>query len=120
MSASKASARPAWPPAAPARPRFDAGELPDFRPRPRPIRDGDWRVGPDPGRAAGPSRRDHRPGRPQDDHQRAELRRQGVHGRLRGRNAPTWANQMLAARANLRDAIAGTIEFTADKGKPTR
>ena len=32
-----------------------------------------------------PSRRDHRPGRPQDDDQRAQLGRQGLHGRLRGR-----------------------------------
>ena len=39
----------------------------------------------DPGRPARPPGRDHRPGRPQDDHQRAELGRQGVHGRLRGR-----------------------------------
>ena len=33
----------------------------------------------------GPPRRDHRPGRSQDDHQRAQFRRQRVHGRLRGR-----------------------------------
>ncbi len=39
--------------------------------------------GADPGRSAGPPRGDHRPGRAQDDHQRAELRREGVHGRLR-------------------------------------
>ena len=32
-----------------------------------------------------PPRRDHRPGRPQDGHQRAQLRRERVHGRLRGR-----------------------------------
>ncbi|KAG1599702.1 hypothetical protein G6F46_014074 [Rhizopus delemar] len=36
------------------------------------------------GRIAGPPRRDHRPDRSEDGHQRAELRRQGVHGRLRG------------------------------------
>ena len=35
--------------------------------------------------ARGPPRRDHRPGRAQDDDQRAQLRRARVHGRLRGR-----------------------------------
>ena len=35
-------------------------------------------------RHPGPPRRDHRPRRPQDDHQRAQLRREGLHGRLRG------------------------------------
>ena len=32
-----------------------------------------------------PPRRNHRPRRPQDDRQRAQFRRQGVHGRFRGR-----------------------------------
>ena len=36
----------------------------------------------------GPPRRDHRPDRPQDDDQRAELRREGLAGRLRGRDVP--------------------------------
>ena len=34
----------------------------------------------------GPARGDHRPADPQDEHQRAELRREGVDGRLRGRH----------------------------------
>ena len=38
-----------------------------------------------PGRDRRPARRDHRPGRPQDGHQRPQLRREGLHGRLRGR-----------------------------------
>ncbi len=63
--------------------RLDAGELPDFLPETK----NDPRVGldrrPDPEGPAGPPRRDHRPHRSQDDHQRAELRREGVHGRLR-------------------------------------
>ena len=55
-----------------------------------PSRDGphprgqDLAGGPGSGRPAGPPRGDHRPGRPQDDHQRAQLRREGVHVRLRG------------------------------------
>ena len=35
-----------------------------------------------------PPRRDHRPGRPQARHQRAQLGRQGLHGRLRGLDRP--------------------------------
>ena len=42
--------------------------------------------------AGGPARGDHRADRPQDDHQRAQLRRQGVAGRLRGRQHPAWEN----------------------------
>ena len=38
----------------------------------------------DPGRFARPPRRDHRTGRSQDDHQRAQFRRQRLHGGLRG------------------------------------
>ena len=60
------------------------GVLPDFLPEtarhPRRRLDGS----PHPGGPAGPADRDHRPGRPQDDHQRAQLGRQGLHGRLRG------------------------------------
>ena len=55
----------------------------------RTIREGDSGRSPPP--APGPGRppgRDHRPDRPQDDHQRAQLRRQGVAGRLRGRQHP--------------------------------
>ncbi len=36
------------------------------------------------GSAAGPPGRDHRPGRPEDGDQRAQLGREDVHGRLRG------------------------------------
>ena len=53
-------------------------------PRPRQIRDRSWTVAPIP-----PDLQDRRveitgPRRPQDGHQRAQLRREGVHGRLRG------------------------------------
>ena len=40
-----------------------------------------------------PPGRDHRPRRPQDGHQRAQLRRQGVHGRLRGREHAALGQQ---------------------------
>ena len=55
-------------------------------PRTQAIRDDpDWRVARARARAGGPAGGDHRPDRPEDDHQRAELRRQGLAGRLRGR-----------------------------------
>ena len=62
------------------------GRPPGFsrRHRRRPSRRLEGRL--DSSRPAGPARRDHRPGRSQDDHQRAELGRIGVHGRLRGRH----------------------------------
>ena len=84
--------------------RFDAGERPDFlagdgaRPR------GDWRVAPLPDRPARPPRGDHRPGRPQDDHQRAQLGRERLHGRLRGLEL-AHLGQLIAGQLNLRDAV---------------
>ena len=54
-------------------------------PRPMSIREDDWQVAPAPADLRRPPRRDHRPGRPQDDDQRAQLGRPGLHGRLRGR-----------------------------------
>ena len=70
--------------AVPRSAQLDQGWLPDFLPetrmsakatgRSRPCR-------PNPR----PPRRDHRAGRPQDGHQRAQLRGEGVHGGLRGR-----------------------------------
>ena len=67
---------------------FDAGRLPDFLARD----EVDPRVEvADRGPAAGPPRpprRDHRPDRPQDGDQRAQLRRVDLHGGLRGRELP--------------------------------
>ena len=65
--------------------RFDAGELPDFPPETRHIRDNDsWRVAPIPADLTD-RRGNHRPGRPQDDRQCAQFRRHPLHGRFRGR-----------------------------------
>ena len=67
------------------RERLDAGELPDFLPETREVRESDWPIAPVPS-----GLRDRRveitgPDRPEDDDQRAQLRRAHVHGRLRGR-----------------------------------
>ena len=64
--------------------RWTPATLPDFLPETRAIRESDWRVADLPAGSARPARRDHRAHRPQDDHQRAQFGREGVHGRLRG------------------------------------
>ena len=83
---------------------FDAGELPDFLPETKhdPRRRLEGRA--DPGRPARPPRRDHRPGRPQDDRQRAEFRRQGLHGRFRGRHLADLGEPSSRARSTSRTA----------------
>ena len=63
---------------------LDAGKLPDFLPETRAVREADWTCAPVRRGYPRSPRRDHRSGRSQDDHQRAQFRRQRVHGRLRG------------------------------------
>ena len=63
--------------------RLDDGALPDFLPETADVRKAQWRVTPHSRRPAGSARRDHRPDRSQDGHQRAELGRESVHGGLR-------------------------------------
>ena len=67
------------------RARLAEGEMLDFLPDTREIREGDWTVAPVPADLAAALGRDHRADRSQDDDQRAELGRRRVHGRLRGR-----------------------------------
>ena len=64
--------------------QIDAGQLPDFLPETaaHPPRRMDGCA--DSARPARPPRGDHRARGPQDDHQRAELRRQRLHGGFRG------------------------------------
>ena len=68
-------------------------------PRPRQSAAGDWRVAPPAPGLVGPPGGDHRPDRPQDDDQRAELRRQGLARRLRGRQHPAPGTTSSAARS---------------------
>ncbi len=63
--------------------RLDDGALPDFLAETAEVRKAQWRVTRIPGRPAGSARRDHRPDRSQDGHQRAELGRESLHGGLR-------------------------------------
>ena len=48
--------------------------------------------GADSGRSHRPARGNHRPGRPQDDHQCAQFRRQRYMADFEDANSPTWAN----------------------------
>ena len=100
--------------------KLDAGWLPDFLPETAddPRRRLDRRA--DPARPARPPRRDHRPRRPQDGHQRAELRRERLHGGLRGLRSPTWEN-LVEGQLNLLDAIARHDRATSpESGKVYR
>ncbi len=62
-----------------------AGELLDFLPETREVREGDWASRARPRRPEAALGRDHRADRPEDGDQRAQLGRRRVHGRLRGR-----------------------------------
>ena len=97
-AAARAAAR------APGPPRRRASG-PTSSPRPRRCARADWTVAPLPGRPARPPRRDHRPGRPQDDHQRAQLGRERLHGRLRGLALARPGRNLVDGQLNLRDAV---------------
>ena len=64
--------------------RLHAGELPDFLPETADVQGGRLARRPHARRDRRPARRDHGARRPQDGDQRAQLGREGVHGRLRG------------------------------------
>ena len=102
-----------------ARREFDAGKLPDFlrRDARRPRRRLDVRAVP--ADIAGPPRRDHRPGRPQDDHQRAQLGRQRVHGRLRGRQHADAGTTTSRASSTCATRSAGGSTSRRPKARPT-
>ena len=96
--------------------RFDAGELPDFLPETRALRDGDWRVAPVP-----PALLDRRV------EITGPVERKMIINALNSgakvfmadfeeSSSPTWYN-VVCGQVNLRDAVGGTIEFTSPEGK---
>jgi malate synthase len=96
--------------------RFDAGELPDFRPETQAIRDGDWTVAPVP--APLQDRRVEITG-PVDRKMIINALNSGAKvfmADFEDSTSPTWTNQ-LDGQVNLRDAVAGSIEFTSPEGK---
>ena len=96
---------------------FDAGALPDFRADTAAIRAGDWRVAPAP--AALQDRRVEITG-PTDPKMVINALNSGAQvymADFEDSTAPTWAN-LLGGQQALRDAVAGTLAWTApDTGK---
>jgi malate synthase len=99
--------------------RYDAGELPDFRADTAAIRAADWRVAPIP--AALQDRRVEITG-PVERKMIINALNSGARvfmADFEDSSAPTLANQ-LDGQVNLRDAVNGTIEFSAPEGKRYR
>jgi malate synthase len=95
---------------------FDAGALPDFRTDTAAIRAADWRVAPLP--AALQDRRVEITG-PVDPKMVINALNSGAKvymADFEDSTSPTWANLVTGQQA-LRDAVAGTLEFTAPNGK---
>ncbi len=96
--------------------RLDAGELPDFLPETAEIRAADWRIAPVP--ADLQDRRVEITG-PVDRKMVINALNSGARmymADFEDSHAPTWQGT-LEGQINLRDAIAGTIEFVSPEGK---
>lgn len=99
--------------------RIDAGELPDFLPETRAVREGDWCVAPIPGdlldrrvEITGPTERKMIINALNSG---AKMFMADCEDSL----SPGWDN-VIGGQANLRDAVRRTIEFTSPEGKPYR
>jgi malate synthase len=101
------------------RARIGAGEMLDFLPETRSVREGDWQVAPAP--ADYQDRRVEITG-PVDRKMIINALNSGARGfmaDLEDSLSPTWAN-VVQGQLNLTDAIAGTIEFTGPDGRDYR
>jgi malate synthase len=100
--------------------RFEIGNGhdPQFRSDTAHIReDAEWRS---PARSGSRTAASRSPAhRPEDDDQRAELRREGVAGRPGGRHEPHLA-QRHRGQLSLFDAIRGQLSYTSPEGKEYR
>jgi malate synthase len=100
--------------------RFDAGERPDFLPETRAVRESDWTVAPLPQDLL--DRRVEITG-PVDRKMIINALNSGARvfmADFEDSNAPTWDNVVLGQQ-HLKDAVAGTIEYTApETGKQYR
>ena len=91
--------------------RYDAGELPDFLPETKAIREGDWKVAPIPKDLW--DRRVEITG-PVDRKMVVNALNSGASvfmGDFEDANSPTWTNNV-EGQINLKDRWAGTIDFT--------
>ena len=98
---------------------FDAGEMPDFLPETRAIREGDWRVAPAPDDLQ--DRRVEITG-PTDRKMVINALNSGAKifmADFEDANSPTWEN-LVEGQANLIDAIERRIEFSSPEGKNYR
>ncbi len=96
--------------------RFDAGALPDFDPATKHIREDDWRVADIP--EVLQDRRVEITG-PVDRKMVINALNSGARvfmADFEDSSTPTWSN-MVEGQLNLRDAVAGSIEFTSPEGK---
>jgi malate synthase len=96
--------------------RLDAGELPDFLPETADIRAGDWKIAPVP--ADLQDRRVEITG-PVDRKMVINALNSGAKtfmADFEDSHSPTWQGT-LAGQINLRDAVNGTIDYTAPNGK---
>ena len=96
--------------------RFDAGELPDFLPETRQIRESEWKIAPIPEDLL--DRRVEITG-PTDRKMLINALNSGAKcfmACLEDAHSPTWHNS-LEGQVNLRDAVRGTIDFTSPEGK---
>jgi malate synthase len=96
--------------------RFDAGDRPGFRADTRAIRESDWKVA-----AIPPALQDRRVEitGPVERKMIVNALNSGAKvfmADFEDSTSPTWAN-VLDGQVHLRDAVAGTIDFTADTGK---
>ena len=86
--------------------KLDLGWKPEFPAETADIRASDWTVAPIPADLPGPPRGDHRPGGPQDGHQRAQLGRAASSWRTSRTRTRRPGRTASRARLNLRDAVA--------------
>ena len=101
------------------RARLAAGEMLDFLPDTRDIREGDWQVAPVP---ADMQQRWVEITGPTDRKMMINALNSGADGFMadfEDANSPTWANN-LDGHVNLIDAVEGTIEFTNPDGRVYR
>ena len=98
---------------------FDAGQLPDFLPETKSVREGQWTIGTVP--ADLQNRRVEITG-PTDRKMVINALNCGANvfmADFEDSNAPTWAN-MIEGQINLRDAVKRTITFQSPEGKQYR
>ncbi|MEN8807907.1 MAG: malate synthase A, partial [Desulfobacterales bacterium] len=98
---------------------INAGKLPDFLPETRPIREGDWKIEPVPGDLK--NRRIEITG-PVDRKMVINALNSGASTYMadfEDSHTPTW-DGTIQGQINLRDAVAGSIEFRSPEGKSYR